>query len=121
MLIAETKEINNSGDKSFDIPSSISQQLPHFCCTNIMINQQSQKDIAQYSYCKEFHIPPFPGDYGMQPKRWISKVNIIKIAMNKREERMHKKAQKNIQEGGLKFAAFRQFIFIFPNYFAKNT
>ena len=96
MLIAETKEINNSGDKSFDIPSSISQQLPHFCCTNIMINQQSQKDIAQYSYCKEFHIPPFPGDYGMQPKRWISKVNIIKIAMNKREERMHKKAQKNI-------------------------
>ena len=96
LLITETKEINDGG-KSFDIPSSISQQLPHFCCINIMLDRQAQKDISQYLYCKEFGVIPFPGDYGMQPQRWINKVNIIKVAMTKREERMHKKAQREVE------------------------
>ena len=96
LLIAETKEINDGG-KSFDIPSSVSQQLTHFCCINIMLNRQAQRDISQYLYCKEFGVVPFPGDYGMQPIRWINKVNVIKVAMNKREERMQKKAQREAE------------------------
>ena len=96
MLITETKECNDEG-RSFDIASSISQQLPFFSCMNIMLDRQSQRDISQYLYCKEFNVTPFPGDYGMQPQRWINKVNIIKTAMNKREERMQRKAQREAE------------------------
>ena len=97
MLIAETKEKNEKMGKSFDIASSVSQQLPFFSCMNIMLDRQAQKDISQYLYCKEFNITPFSGDYGMQPQRWISKVNIIKAAMNKREVRMQRKAQREAE------------------------
>ena len=83
--------------KSFDIASSVSQQLPFFSCMNIMLDRQSQKDISQYSYCKEFGVVPFLGDYGMQPYRWINKVNIIKTAVGKREEREYKKAQREAE------------------------
>ena len=79
--------------KSFDIAASVSQQLPFFSCTNIMLDKQAQKDISQYLYCKEFNTPPFEGYYGKQPYKWISKANIIKVAMSKREEREHRKAQ----------------------------
>ena len=96
MLITETKEYNDEG-KSFDIASSVSQQLPHFSCMNIMLDEQAQKDLSQYLYCKEFGVIPFLGGYGDQPQRWINKVNIIKVAMNKREERMQKKAQREIE------------------------
>ena len=83
--------------KSFDIPSSVSQQLPFFSCMNIVLNNEFQKDISQYLYCKEFNIPPFLGDYGMQPHRWINKVNIIKVAMNKREDRMQRKSKREAE------------------------
>ena len=97
LLIAETKETNERMGKSFDIASSVSQQLPFFSCMNIMLDRQSQKDISQYLYCKEFGVVPFPGDYGMQPRRWINKVNIIKTAMSKREDHMQKKAQREAE------------------------
>ena len=83
--------------KSFDIASSVSQQLPFFSCMNIVLNKEYQKDISQYLYCKEFNITPFPGSYGDQPQRWMNKVNIIKTAMNKREERMQKRAQREAE------------------------
>ena len=97
LLIAETKETNKKMGKSFDIAGSVSQQLPFFSCTNIVLNKESQRDISQYLYCKEFGVVPFPGDYGMQPRRWINKVNIIKVAMAKRDERMQKKAQREAE------------------------
>ena len=80
--------------KSFDIAASISQQLPFFSCMNIVLNTESQKDISQYLYCKEFNTPPFEGSYNDQPYRWANKANIIKVAMAKRDERMQKKAQR---------------------------
>ena len=83
--------------KSFDIAGSVSQQLPFFCCVNIMLDRQAQKDISQYLYCKEFGVVPFPGEYGNQPQRWINKVNVIKTAMAKREERANKKAQREAE------------------------
>ena len=97
MLIAETKETNETMGKSFDIASSVSQQLPFFSCMNIMLDRQAQKDVSQYLYCKEFGVVPFLGDYGHQPQRWINKVNIIKTAMSKREDRMQKKAQREAE------------------------
>ena len=93
LLIAETKETNEKMGKSFDIAASVSQQLPFFSCMNIILDTQSQKDISQYLYCKEFNTSPFEGDYGNQPQRWINKVNIIKVAINKRDERMARKKQ----------------------------
>ncbi len=103
LLIAETKETNEKMGKSFDIPSSISQQLPFFSCMNIVLNKEYQKDISQYLYCKEFNTSPFEGSYGDQPHRWINRVNIIKVAMFKREDRMQKKAQRkaNVKAGNL--------------------
>ena len=88
--------------KSFDIASSISQQLSFFSCPNIILNNENQSDISQYLYCKEFGVTPFPGSYKEQPARWIHKVNIIKNAMSKREEREYKKIQRNseIKAGG---------------------
>tara|TARA_Y100000310_G_scaffold254853_1_gene262039 strand:- start:3257 stop:3526 length:270 start_codon:yes stop_codon:yes gene_type:complete len=80
--------------KSFDIASSVSQQLPFFSCMNIILNRESQRDISQYLYCKEFNVPPFSGDYGIQPYKWINKMNIIKVAMEKREKLMVKKIQR---------------------------
>ena len=85
--------------KSFDIPSSVSQQLPFFSCMNIILNKEFQRDISQYLYCKEFSVPPFPGSYDNQPCRWINKVNIIKAAMGKREEKEYNKAQHKMKVG----------------------
>ena len=100
LIIEETMEVNKNGDKSFDIPSAVSQQLPHFSCPNIMINNESQRDISQYLYCKEFKISPFPGSYLEQPNRWIKKVNIIKNAFAKKEDRMYRKAQREAEMKG---------------------
>ena len=99
LIIDETKEINLNEGKSFDISSSVSQQLPHFCCINIMLDNQAQKDISQYLYCKEFSIPPYPGSYGMQPLKWIEKANVIKYAIAKRDEREYRKAKMKINKG----------------------
>ena len=76
--------------KSFDIAASVSRQLPFFSCMNIILDRQSQRDVSQYLYCKEFNISPFEGDYGDQPQRWIDKVNIMKVAMSKRDELIQK-------------------------------
>ena len=64
---------------------------------NIVIKPKYQRDISQYLYCKEFGVTPFPGAYGEQPQRWINKVNIIKTAMGKREEREYKKARREAE------------------------
>ena len=91
LLIAETKETNEKMGKNFDIVGSISFQLPFFSCMNIILNKEFQRDISQYLYCKEFSVPPFLGSYGNQSYKWINKVNIIKTAMGRREDKEQKK------------------------------
>ena len=83
--------------KSFDIASSVSQQLPFFCCPNIILDKRYQKDISKYIYCKEFNVPPYPGSYESQPHKWILKTNIIKTAISKMEERQYNKAKRNAE------------------------
>ena len=93
LLIAETKEMNEKMGKSFDIASSVSQQLPFFSCMNIMLDRQSQKDVSQYLYCKEFGVSPYPGSFQDHPSEWIKKVFIIKSAINKKEKESYAKAK----------------------------
>ena len=95
MLIAETKETNKKMGKSFDIANSVLKQLPFFSCVNIAVNKESQGDIAKYSYCSEFSIPPHIGGYGKQPGRWITKSFIIKRALAKRENSLRQKQQED--------------------------
>ena len=92
MIIQETNSINNEQGKEFDMASSISQQLPFFCCNNVFLDKNYQKDVSKYIYCKDFGVPPYSGDYGMQPRRWVIKYQIIKQAMAEVEERLHRKA-----------------------------
>lgn len=83
--------------KNFDIANSVSVQLPFFSCPNIILEKEYQKDISQYLYCQDFNIPPFPGSYGQQPKKWVDKVNIIKLAINKKQEIQQNKMTKNME------------------------
>ena len=98
LLIEETKEFNKEG-KSFDVGMSVSKQLPFFSCMNILYNQEAQKDIEKYIYCKEFGISPYPGSFGGQPKRWVDRVFIIKKALAKREESMINKQKEGMKNG----------------------
>ena len=95
LIIEETREVNKNMGKSFDIANSVLKQLPFFSCTNIAVNKESQEDIAKYSYCSEFSIPPHIGGYGKQPRRWITKSFIIKNALAKRENSLKQEQQRN--------------------------
>ena len=98
LLIKETEEFNNGG-KRFDVALSVSKQLPFFSCMNILYNQEAQKDIEKYVYCKEFGISPYPGSFGGQPNRWIDRMFIIKRAFAKKEQSMINKQNKGINNG----------------------
>ena len=80
--------------KSFDIANSVLKQLPFFACRNIIFKREHQSDISKYLYCKDFSVPAHPGVYGEQPYRWINKAQIIKNALQKRENNLRAKAQK---------------------------
>ena len=98
LLIKETEDFNNEG-KSFDVALSVSKQLPFFSCMNILYNQDAQKDIERYLYCKEFGIPPYPGSYNTQPKIWIDRMFLIKKALAKKEKSMIDKQNREIKNG----------------------
>lgn len=80
--------------KSFDIANSVLKQLPFFSCMNIVLDADYQKDISKYLYCKDFSIPAYPGVYGDQPYKWVSKSSIIKNSIIKRDNNLRAKAQK---------------------------
>tara|TARA_R100000700_G_C3115637_1_gene106767 strand:- start:27 stop:308 length:282 start_codon:yes stop_codon:yes gene_type:complete len=88
--------MNKMTNKNFDIVSSVSHQLPHFSCINIIFDKKYQRDISKYLYCKEFSVPPFKGSYEDQPYKWIQKVNIIQHAIAKRNEMERVKIKNSI-------------------------
>ena len=98
LLIKETEDFNIKG-KSFDVALSISKQIPFFSCINILYNQESQKDIEKYLYCREFGISPYSGPYSNQPKRWVDRVFFIKKALAKKEKSMIDKQNKEAKNG----------------------
>ena len=98
LLIKETEDFNNEG-KSFDVALSVSKQLPFFSCMNILYNQEAQKDIEKYIYCKEFGISPYSGSFSEQPKRWVDRAFAIKKALAKREQSMIDKQNREAKNG----------------------
>jgi hypothetical protein len=82
LLIEETQEVNEEKGKSFIESKSVMAQLPFFSCTNIVLDEKAQKDIARYIYCNDFGISPYQGSYGDQPKKWVDKSFLIKKLMN---------------------------------------
>tara|TARA_Y100001963_G_scaffold151424_1_gene234231 strand:- start:51 stop:467 length:417 start_codon:yes stop_codon:yes gene_type:complete len=94
LLIKETRDMNQEGE-SFDIASSISQQLPFFSCMNVLYDPSSSRDIERYVYSKELNVPPYSGTYGEQPKIWVDKMFMIKNAFAKKESDIRKKESKN--------------------------
>ena len=90
LIIDETKEENKKG-RSFNIAKSVMTQLPFFACTNLVMNVESQKDIARFMYARQFRISPYKGSYGEQPKKWVEK----SFLLNHLIERQKAKAIKN--------------------------
>ena len=66
---------------------------------NILYNQEAQKDIEKYIYCKEFGISPYPGSYNEQPKIWVEKMFYIKKALAKKEQSMINKQKEGMNNG----------------------
>ena len=94
LLIEETEQANADG-ANFDMAQSIISQLPFFACKNIVIDEKCQKDVQRYSYCKDFGVSPYPGDYSNHPSKWIEKSFIIKHAFAKLERTQINKAKKD--------------------------
>jgi len=90
LIIEETEEANSNGS-TFNTAESVMAQLPFFACTNIMLDKDSQKDIARYIYSKDFGISPYQGSYGEQPSKWVEKSFLLKNLL----ERQKAKAQNN--------------------------
>ena len=93
-IIEETKEVNKNMGKSFDIGNSLLKQLPFFACKNIIFKKEYQQDIAKYVYCDNLSTPAYPGSYGDQPYRWVTKAIIIMNALQKRDNNLRAEAQK---------------------------
>ena len=94
LIIEETREANKNMGKSFDIANSVLKQLPFFSCINSILKSECQNNISKYLYCKNFSIPAYPGAYGQQPHKWVAKAQIINNALQKRENNLRVKAQK---------------------------
>ena len=87
LIIRETKEMNETTGKSFEVSGSVKSQLPFFACNNILFDKEFQKDIERYIYCENFKTPAYPGGYDDQPALWVQKSFIIKKAVNKTQNK----------------------------------
>ena len=94
LLIEEVNEQNKKG-KEFDMAQSINAQLPFFTCRNILLENEIQKDIQRYIYCKDNNVPPYEGGYDKQPALWVDRYFIIKKALAKREQASIEKTKKD--------------------------
>ena len=90
LIVKETKEEISKG-RNLHIAQSVMAQLPFFSCKNIIMDKQSQKDIARFMYSRQFNIPPYVGSYGEQPKKWVEKSFLLNYLI----ERQKAKAIKN--------------------------
>lgn len=82
LLKQELEEHNNRSEKKFTLHQTIQSHLPFFACQNHFLSNDLQKDIQRYLYCQKMNVPPYPGSYGNQPKKWIHKCNIIEKMLN---------------------------------------
>ena len=94
LIIEETKEMNESHGKSFDVASSVQSQLPFFSCKNVIFDKEIQQDIERYIYCEDFKTSPYSGSFDEQPSKWVQKSFIIKKAINKIQNKAIKDGSK---------------------------
>ena len=85
----------NTKGNEFDIAKSVNAQLPFFACRNVVLDNQHQKDIQRYIYCKEFGVPAYKGAYGDQPAKWVDKAFVIKNALAKKEKDLIDESRKS--------------------------
>lgn len=90
LLIDETKQHIKEGS-NLHIAESVMAQLPFFACSNMIIDENAQKDISRFMYAKQFKISPYKGSYGEQPKKWVDKSFMFTYII----ERQKAKAIKN--------------------------
>jgi len=83
LIIEETKEMNTTHNKSFDISASVQSQLPFFSCQNFIFDKEIQQDIERYIYCENFKTPAYSGCYDEQPARWVQMSFLIKKTLNR--------------------------------------
>jgi len=64
---------------------AVFEQLPFFCYNGNLLDEDLQKDIEKYMYCKDTNTPVYNGCYGETPKIWIQKHYAIKNALSARD------------------------------------
>ena len=79
---------------------AIHEQIPFFCCPNVLWNEKNQRDIEKYIYCNETGTKPYKGAYGDTLKKWIDKFFIIKNALAKRSNYIQANHKKKINKNG---------------------
>ena len=87
LLLNEIKENNMIKGNEFDIAESINAQLPFFTCNNYLHDEEIQRDIKRYIYCKDLGVSAYKGSYGEQPALWVDKYFIIKKAFASLEKK----------------------------------
>ena len=55
------------------------------------MENECQKDIAKYIYCKETSTPAYQGAYSDTPSLWIEKYYTIKTTITMRENKLKEK------------------------------
>ncbi len=90
LLKKESDEAIKTGSQ-FTTLINIFEQLPFFCCNNIILDEESQEDISRYVYCTETNTPAYSGSYEDTPSIWIDKYYIIKNAIAVREKQLMEK------------------------------
>ena len=90
LLVDEAKQHIKEGS-NLHIAESVMAQLPFFACSNMIIDENAQKDISRFMYAKQFKISPYKGSYGEQPKKWVDKSFMFTYII----ERQKAKAIKN--------------------------
>ena len=94
LIIKETRELNETTGKGFDVNKNIITQIPFFACFNHLIDPSYSKLIEQYLYCTETGTPAYPGSYGEQPVKWVKLFFIIKNAIAKKQAMIQEKEKK---------------------------
>jgi len=90
LLKEELKEHNATSKRKFNLHQTIKSHLPFFACQNHFLDRHLQKDIQRYLYCKKMKVPPYPGTFDNQPKKWIDKCNVIEKMLNYIESQHNK-------------------------------
>ena len=89
LLIDETQEHIEEGS-NLHIAESVMAQLPFFACSNMIIDENAQKDISRFIYEKQFKISPYKGSYGEQPKKWIEKSFLLNHLLERQKAKVIK-------------------------------